>query len=107
MARKWIPACIGVLLVLIAIACVVGGCGKTVEGATGQSCITIGSKCDDKCIDTHKNRVQACGVCCIKKQKACKEGKPFNVETCIENYSPIQNTVERTRTLRDEMSPHP
>jgi hypothetical protein len=74
MARKWIPACIGVLLVLIAIACVVGGCGKTVEGATANAiqghnpnCVVQGGKCDKKCAPTDFN----CMHICYEKVQDC------------------------------------
>ena len=91
MARSWVPLCVGVLVVLIVIVCVVGGCGKTVEGATGDSaaeCVSQGIKCNNACgSDDHP-----CRMCCQQNVLFCPgdTGTPITdavIERCKKMHS--------------------
>ena len=67
MARKWIPVCIGALLLIIVIACVAGGCGKIVEGVCSDQMI---GKCGDAC-RSYAKCYAACNQCCQDKVLSC------------------------------------
>ena len=92
MARKWIPVCIGALLLIIVIACVAGGCGKIVEGVSEEDCYNQVGQCGDACCNGSECYA-ACHACCQQKVLNCgPSGSPItdaDIQEC-KNWTAAQ-----------------